>query len=357
MRWTTAAVLSVMLLLTAACQDGEIESLKAENERLKNNDNGGGNDRLIELLLAERQGGGDSDALERKLNSFSEDVQAGLSSIRDDIRKSEQATDSRMAKLEDRLDRVSDLESTIGSLKGMIETLEGKVRSVDPNETLAALKEKIQLEADLNVERKALEQAETAIDELRQKLEEAEAERGRLNDEIAMLEGEDISRHPEHRALQAELRKVKSELENSKSDYDILEREHKDLLEQVGNEDRPVDENTTQLLEDYEFAGRVTKVEKSDQPDGPSILLVGRFRGTTPPLGAQLVVLDEKNNRICDVKVIRHYRVNNNDNLPVEELGCQTLNESPTNPVTENDSVVWIEGDDEEEPAGSAGGD
>lgn len=360
MRWTIAAALSVALLLTTtACQDQQAQSenqrLRAELEELKKDRNNGGNDDLVKLLLAERRGG-DSDGLERKLNSFGEDVSAGLSEIRKDISKSEQATNSRMTELESRLDRVSDLESTITSLKGTIEALEGKVKNTDPNEILSVLKEKIQLEAKLDIERKAREGAEATIAELKEELKQAEAERERLSGEIATLQGENISGHPEYKALKAELREARSEIATWKSDFNNLNRQYQNLLEQIGDDGELKEAEVKDLPDDYTFSGTVTSVSKGSRPDGPSILLVGKFKGTTPPLNMQLVVLDEKNNRICDVKVVRHYHLNDNDDLPVDELGCETVNESPTNPVTKGDRVLWIK-DDNEDTSGAAGGE
>lgn len=361
MRWTFAAILAVAAMLTTtACQDQQARNenarLQAELNALKEKgNNSGGNDDLLKLLLADRKSG-DSDSLERKLNSVIEDVNAGLSDIKKAQQDARDDDKKRLDNLENRLDKVADLEKSLLSLERMIETLEGKVKGVDPNETLTYIKEKMEAEADLKVEAEARKNAEAQAETLRKQLQDSQAEVQQLKDEISSLSGDDISKHPDYRKLRTELRAAKGEIENLKSDLKNVSDDRDRLLAQIGEgplanrEGREVKD----LPENYDFSGKVVTVSKGRRPDGPSNLLIEEIQGRIPPVGTVLVVLDAKNEPICNIKVLKHYHFDEDDSLPVETVGAETINEAPTRPVAKGDRVLWVT---EDEPGGSAGGE
>jgi peptidoglycan hydrolase CwlO-like protein len=368
MRKALAAAVAVALFVTAGCQDQQAREqnakLQAELDAMKASKASGGDDDLVKLLLADRQGGGDSGDLAKKLNSYNEDVTAGQDKLEKLIKDSDADNDKRMDDIEGRLKRVSDLETTINTLKGMIETLEGKVKSVDPNQVLDAQKELINKEADLRVEKQAKDAALLEIQDLKAKLSAAEAEVQRLNGEVATLLNGDISKHPEYKNLKAEHARLEGEVKKWESDYKSLNDMYKALEERLRNGSNPPEEKPVETVGDYAFSGSVVDVTRGARPEGPSYLLVGSIKagGQTPPIGTELIVLDAKEKAVCKVKVIQYYYLDDNEDLPVEEIGCSTIDEKVSRPVAKGDTVVWIaekktEDAGKEPKVGEAGGD
>jgi outer membrane murein-binding lipoprotein Lpp len=365
MRKAIAAAVAVALFMTAGCQDQQARDqnakLQAELDLLKAQKSGG-NDDLLKLLIANQQGG-DSSNFDKKINSFGEDVAAGQDKLEKLIKESNSDADKRMDEIDGRLERVSDLETTINTLKGMIETLESKVKSVDPNQVLDAQKELINKEADLRIEKQAKDAALAEVAGLKIKLETAEAEVARLNGEVAGLVAGDISKNPQYRDIKAENIRLQSDVSKWKSDYEALAQKHKALEEHLQKGSNPPPEDPTPSTEDYAFSGSVVEVSRG-RADGPSYLLVGTIKlgGTLPPVGTELFVLDAKDKPVCKVKVVRYYYVDDNEDLPVEEVGCSTIDEKTTRPVAKGDSVVWLDKKEEEagksdSEKGKAGGD
>ncbi|MCB9895738.1 MAG: hypothetical protein H6839_14930 [Planctomycetes bacterium] len=371
MRRMIVAAVAVVALFAAGCQDNEARNqnakLQAELDAMKAKQSGGGNDALI-ALLANQNKGGDSSALERKLTSLAEDINAGQDKIEKKLEDSDGANKKRMDDLEDKLKQVNDLQSTITTLKTMIESLETKVKNVDPNEVLNAQKELINKEADLRMEKQARAAAESQIEDLKKQLADAQAEIETVKGEMVGLQGSDISKHPDYKALESENRKLKSDLKNAQTDYDNLKRQYDAMVEQLKKGSNPVPEEPGPAVDDYDFSGSVTEVSKGSRPDGPSYLLIASLKGTVPAIGTEMVVLDAKQNPVCRVKIVRHYHFSDNEDLPVEEVGCQTIDEQVSRPVAKGDTVAYVKKKDEtggdnsgksdaDANKGSAGGD
>lgn len=355
MRSTIAAVLAVAILLAAGCQDQQARDqnarLQAELDALKAQKSGG-NDDLLKVLLAGQSNTGSEDA-DRKLTSLGEDVRAGLDDIKKDIRDSDAANDKRMDELETEIAKVNDLQVTITTLKGMIETLETKVKGVDPNEVLNTHKDLINKEADLRVEKQQREAAEAELKLLKEEIKTLQADLEQAQKDITDLQGSDISKHEDYVELAKELKKVKSDLKVMTDSRDSWQKKAEDLETHLQNGSNPPPEEPKIDSKDYTFTGTVMLARKGARADGPSFVMVKVDSGTPPPKDAELQVLDEKRNPICKLKVIQLYHMDDKENLPVVELGCQTIGELAGNPVTKGDTVVWVK----EEPKGSAGGD
>ncbi|MCA8916378.1 MAG: hypothetical protein KDB90_13290 [Planctomycetes bacterium] len=371
MRRMIVAAVAVVALFAAGCQDNEARNqnakLQAELDAMKAKQSGGSNDALI-ALLANQNKSADSGSLDRKLTSLAEDINAGQDKINKKLEDTESSNKKRMDDLEDRLKQVNDLQSTISNLKTMIESLETKVKNVDPNEVLNAQKELINQEADLRMEKQARAAAEAQIETLKKQLADAQLEVETVKGEMVGLQGSDISKHPDYKALEAENRKLKSDLKNAKSDNDNLTRQYDAMVEQLKKGSNPVVEEPTPLPDDYDFSGSVTEVSKGSRPDGPSYLLIASLKGTVPAIGTEMVVLDATQTPVCRVKIVRHYHFSDNEDLPVEEVGCQTIDEKATRPVAKGDTVAYLKKKDEtggdnsaksdpDKNKGSAGGD
>ena len=280
-------------------------------------------------------------------------MRAGLDGITKQIRDNDAADNKRMNDLESQIKKVSDLETTIRTLKTMIETLEGKVKSVDPNEVLQAHKDLITKEADLRVEKQQREAAEAELKALKDQVTKLQEDLASAQTEITNLQGSDISKHPDFVALKDELRKTRGDLKVATDARDALQQKVDDLEAHLKKGSNPPPDQPDLEEADYSFTGTVVSVRRGARADGPSFLMVTVDSGNPPPRDAELVVLDEKRNPICKVKVIQHYYEEDKDTLPVEEIGCSTLDESTSNPVTKGDTVVWVK----EDPEGSAGGE
>jgi hypothetical protein len=95
---------------------------------------------------------------------------------------------------------------------------------------------------------------------------------------------------------------------------------------------------------------------------GQNVMIVTVKKGRIPPINSELLVLDARNNRLCSAKVMSHFHAgNDNPDMPVDELGCQTIDAQATKPPNKGDTVVWKEPKDTtkpgSEPKGNAGGE
>ena len=349
------AALAVAVFLTAGCQDNEARTqnakLQAELDAMKAQQaNKGGNDAFAQYLAAQ-SANKDNDQLEKRVNSLSEDISAGLDDIKKQIKDADDAHKKRVDNLEDEIKQVGTIEETVSKLKGMIESLETKVKNVDPNEVLDAKGKLLEKENELRLAKEAQTKADQQITDLRKQLAEAQAEVDNIKAQLEGLQGDDISKHPMYKKLESDNRKLNTEINNLKSDYENLKIQKEALEAQLRKGANPPDEVTTPAPDNYDFSGTVTEVSKGTRPDGPSYLLVGsiKFKGAVPPVGTELLVVDTKNNKVCSVKVIRHYHFDDNDELPVDEVGCQTIDETAARPVAKGDSVVWFKQDTEED--------
>jgi peptidoglycan hydrolase CwlO-like protein len=356
MRRTLAALLAVAVIVAAGCQDQQARDqnarLQAELDLMKSQQKGGGNDDLLKLLIA-NQSRADGDESTRKLNSLGEDMRAGLDDIKKQIRDNDAAANKRMDDIDSRIKKVSDLETNITTLKSMIETLESKVKNVDTNEVLSAHKEIISKDAELRAEKQAREAAEAQLANLKEQLTQAQASLEASQAEITRLMGEDISKHPMYTELVRKNRDLERELKLTRENLDLARKELEDLKAHLQKGSNPPPEKPDIRPGDYAFTGTVVQVRKGSKADGPSYLMVSIDSGNAPPKDTVLIVLDEKRNAVCKVKVVQHYHIDDKETLDIEEIGCATIDERTSNPVTNGDTVVWIK----EEPKGSAGGD
>lgn len=357
MRRTLAAVLAVAVVLAAGCQDQQAREqnarLQAELDAMKAQKSGG-NDDLLKVLLA-NQSKGETDDSTRKLNSLGEDMRAGLDGIKKQIQDNDAAAGKRIADLESQIQKVNELQTSITTLKGMIETLESKVKGVDPNEVLNTHKDLINKEADLRLEKQQREAAEAELAQLKDQVKSLQADLAQARKDITDLQGEDITKHKDYVALRKKLLDAERERDLAKDARDALQKRVDDMEAQLKKgSNPPVDEPAPSIKpDDYNFTGTVVLARKGARADGPSFVMVKVESGTAPPKDTELQVLDEKRNPICRVKVIQHYHMDDKTTLPVIEIGCQTIDESASNPVTKGDTVIWVK----EEPKGSAGGE
>lgn len=359
MRFALAAAASAVLLFGAtACQDQQARDtnakLQAELDVMKAQQAKGGQNDLLAVMLA-NQNKSDDGTLDKKVNSLGEDVRAGLDDIKKKISESDRTNVTRLDDLETRLKKVADMESSIKALSNMIETLEKKVKDVDPNQVLTLQKDLITRDADLKLEQSARANAEAEIARLKTELTNTKAEVDLLKEQMSGLVGSDISKHPMFLEQRKKTRDVEQERDKARSDFDNMKAMYEDLVKRKGGEGPKVEE-PDRSSENFIFSGTVLSVTKT-RADSQSILLVEVKKGTVPALNDILIVLDARNNEVCRVKVIRHYHVANDTSLPVENLGCQTVNETGTRPVAKGDDVVQLKKKDTaEEPKGAAGG-
>lgn len=344
MRWTMLGVAALCVAL-AGCQDNEARNqnarLQAELEAIKAQ-NKGGSDDFMKVWLASQSKDGSADS-DKRFNTLAEDVRAGFADLRKQIDDGRKDTDKKIDDLDGRIRKVSDLEASLTGLKSMIEALEGKVKNADSSEILKLHKDLITKEAELTVEKKAREAAEAQIAAFKAELDLAKSEISTLKAEMVGLKGEDISKHPMYTALKRENADLKAELERSRNDFDNLKKEYDELLKRVGAGPESPTPETPKASTEFAFTGSVTQLSKLRADDPQTLLVVDVKTGRVPPLNTELVVRDARGNEVCLVKVTKHYHVSENPDLPVDALGCTTVNERATRPVAKGDQVVWIE--------------
>lgn len=363
MRWTILAVPAFCLLI-AGCQDNEARQqnakLQAELELMKSQQGKGGDDFFKTWAASQQKSeGGDAD---RKLTTIAEDVRAGLADIQKKIEDGKKDSDKKIDDLDARLKKVTDLETSLASLKGMIESLESKVKNIDANEVLKLHKDLITKEAELTIEKKSREMAQAEVDSLKADLALTRQQVDTLKAEMAGLTGEDISKHPMYTKLRRDLVEAQAERDRARTDFDNLKKEHDELLARVGKGPTPEQPETPKSTEVFDFTGGVVSVSRGTKADAQSILIVSVKTGRVPPIGAELIIRDARGTEVCLAKVTRHWHVGDDNDLPVDELGCTTLNERATRPVANGDQVVWIEkktegGGGESRKEGSASGE
>lgn len=363
MRWTIAAGLAVASVIAAGCQDNEARQqnaqLRAELDALKSKETKV--DPVLAAILNKDGGGGE--ATDRKLNTLAEDLRSYKDAITKDIAAADNADKKRFEELETRLKKVSDLEASLTTLRATIETLDGKLKAGNPDEVLRLQKDVLQRDAQLAQEKTSREAAEAKARQLENELAAAIANANSLIEQMKGLEGSDISKHPDYKKLQVENRAQKAEIENLKGDIANLKTQIENLNTEVARlggkpstPDQPVDPKK------YDFSGTVLGVTIGARPGAPSNLLVKPDNGQTPPIGATMTVLDAKGTPVCNVRVVRHYHVDDKPELAVEEIGCATIDEKLTRPVAKGDQVVWLKSADSVEPkkpddkGGAAGG-
>ncbi len=368
MRWTIPALLVVFALLAAGCQDNEArlqnQKLQSELEALKAKDTK--MDPLQQLLAAKlaEGGGGSSDATDRKLNALAEDLRAGNDALKKELAANNDAQKKRVEELDDRLKKIANLEATITTLKASIEGLDGKVKGGNSEDVLKLQKEVLQKDAALAQEKLAREAAEAKLATAQLDVKAAQDAAKALQDQKAGLEGADISKHPMYQAALKEIRELKVEIEKMKGDIknlDDAKRAADAELARLRGE-TPKGENPPVDTKKYDFTGTVVSVAGGARPGAPSNLLLKLDSGLIPPLGTVMTVLDAKGQLVCTVKVIRHYHMGDDPEKPVEEIGCATIDEKATRPVTKSDTVVWIKTaadalpKKEDDKGGAAGG-
>jgi hypothetical protein len=358
---TMLAIAALSLIFAAGCQDQEArERARQLQDRLDQIERGkgSGNDALVAALLA-REGSADFSAMERRLNTLGEDLRAGLEGIRA-LESSIKDGNRRMEELDARVRRVGDMEASLASLRAMLDAMDAKLKNIDPNEVLTLHKELINKDAELRFERQALDATKERVGRLEAEVTQLKADNLQLKADAAGLSGEDISRHPSYVALNRQLRETREELNRRSSDLETLQRLY-DQLEQRLREGGARVETPAPgeiELEGQAMSGVVDGVSKpANNPTGPSNVVISIVTGRPPPIGAELLVLDANQRRICSIRVARHYHLDDNTELPINGLGCHALDEQPTRPITRGDTVVWIRGDTEETPRRSAGGE
>ncbi|MCF6227239.1 MAG: hypothetical protein L3J82_01070 [Planctomycetes bacterium] len=351
MRWIYTATCAGLLALGAtgcnqndAAMAAEIATLKAQQEQALRAQDGKGQSDQMALLIASMNKGGDSEALERKMTSLREDIRSDIADLKTNLKSGQLDSESSLKLLEDRMDKVTELQASIVSLKTMIESLETKVKNVDPAETLAIQRDLLTKEVELKTEVAKTKSLEESISEAKIASDELEAEVASLKEQIEGLEGDDISKHPMYKKMKSEFRDLKSDNRVLEADRDLWRKKHDELLKQIGDgtaEGPKVENPVGADAKVYDFRGKVLQVTSGSRPGGDSSVLLNIASGTVPPIGAELLVLDEKNKPVCHIRVTSHFHVGQDSSMPVEQIGGKTINESPSKPVTKGDTVVW----------------
>ncbi|MEE9311767.1 MAG: hypothetical protein V3V10_05070 [Planctomycetota bacterium] len=358
MRWIyTATCAGLLALGTTGCNQNdaamaaEIATLKAQQEQALKAQDGKGQSDQMALLIAMNKGG-DSEALERKMTSLREDIRSDIADLKTNLKSGQRDSESSLKLLEDRMDKVTELQASIITLKSMIESLETKVKNVDPAETLAIQKDLLTKEVELKTEKALTNSLEESIGEAKIAADALEAEVASLKEQIEGLEGDDVSKHPMYKNIKSELRDVKSDNRVLEADRDLWRKKHDELLKQIGNGtvNNPEPENPVKPdAKTYDFKGKVTLVRSGSRPGADTTVLTNSGSGTVPPIGAELLVLDTDGKPVCHIKVMRHYHVGDDSSMPVNQLGGTTINEDSNKPVTEGDIVVWSKPDSDDE--------
>lgn len=69
----------------------------------------------------------------------------------------------------------------------------------------------------------------------------------------------------------------------------------------------------------------VSAISKGARAEGPTYILASYRSGVVPDTGSEFDVFDAPKNFICRTKLVRVYHINDDPDLPIEELGLQTI--------------------------------
>jgi regulator of replication initiation timing len=359
MRWTILAVPALCLLI-AGCQQNNNDEVLKKLAELEAKQKQGSDDAFKTWLMNQGQGGAMDD---RVFTTFRDDMKAELEKISQSIKDTRSDNKKQIDDLDARVQKFGNIEANIGSLKTMVESLESKVKAVDPNEALKLYKDLFAKDFELQAEQKAHQAALKTIEDLKSQLATVQKELEDTKQEIVGLTGEDISKHPQYREAKRALAEAEGEAERARTDYKSLKEQYDALVEQwrKGSGSAPTDPPAATLEGEYDFVGEVNTISLM-RSTGQNVMIVTVKKGRIPPINAEVLVLDARNNRLCSAKVITHYHAgDNNPDLPVDELGCQTIDAQASKPPNKGDTIVWKEPKDTpkpgSEPKGNAGGE
>ncbi len=350
MRWTILAVPALCLL--AACQPNNDELMRRLDAIEKQQPSS--DDAFKTWLMNQSQG--ETGSSDRRLTAMRDDMTAQLDKISQAIKESQNANRQKIDELDSRIQKIGNMEAGLASLKAMLESLESKVKAVDPNEALKLHKEVFTKEFELQAEQKAHAAAVTEIEGLKAQLAIVEQALAKAKQDLVGLQGEDISRHPMYRELKTKLIEAEAERDRARSDYSSLDEKYQALVEQVRGSGTLEREPSKVPSTDYDFTGSIDKITLT-RSTGQSLMIVKVKTGRIPPVGTEVIVLDARNQPLCRAKVVNLYHSSDNPQLPIESLGCQTIDQQPTRPPTEGDTVVWKSVAAEGAPKGNAGGE
>jgi len=355
MRILFAAAFAALLTLVTGCQDTEARlqnaKLQADLENLKKSP---ANDDLTKLLLANQsKGGGDSmDEVNRKLASISGDLAAGIKNLEKAQDDAAKAQSKRTDDLETKLKKVDDLQTALTNLKSMIETLESKVKNVDPNQVLDIQRKLLDAEAALRAEQETRKRVESDLKAAQVEAETNKNYLAELQKELSDLKSSPAAES--NKKLRDKITTLEIEIENVKTDRDNIKKQHEDLLEQLRKGGTAVPDTTEKPKDPkdtpenppkdgvYAFEGVVATVTGGGKPGEASNVLINPKSGETPPENTELIVLNEKNETVCRVKVTRLFYKGGDTSKPVDQVGGKTVSQKLDNPVVKGYRVVWV---------------
>ncbi len=366
MRNLTLAALAAFTIFVAGCQDTEARlqnaKLQADLEAMKAKP---ADDNFTKWLTTQK-GGGDMEEVNRKLTSISGDLAAGLKNLEKNQEDAAKAQSKRTDDLETKLKKVDELQSSLITLKSMIETLESKIKNVDPNQFLELQKKQLETESNLRAEQDARKRLEA---DLKASLEREAAQKavvdslkGELADLKASTSGESVRKLRDDKTrVEMERDAARKEADNAKTDYDSLKKKHDELLKQVaGKGEVPkqpeVKDPSDEGKGTYTFEGVVAAVQGGGKPGEAASVLINPGKGEIPPEGSEMLVLDEKKERVCRIRVVRLYYKGGEVAGGVEQIGCSTIDQKNENPVVKGYRVVWVKSAEEQPKDGGASG-
>lgn len=336
MRWTIAALMAGAILVSG-CQDNEarrqIEELKAENAKLKDKPD------AFTQLMAMRAADGGSDGTDRKINTLSEDLRAGIEALKREF----SATNKRVDDMDDRMRKVASLDATITALKATIDSLDSRVKSSSPEEMLKLQKELFQKDAALLQEKAAREAADGRITQLQGDLKAALDAAQEVRDQIAGMDKGDISKHPAYVKAQKDLQNERTRNEHLQSDIKNMDERCQRLEAELKSSGKSTAIDNPKIdPKAYDFTGTIIEYKTAGRPGTLGNIMVSIGSGQVPPEGAILNVLNARAEHICTAKVMTRYNIGDDPTKAIEALGCSVSDENLKRAPVEGDTVVWI---------------
>ncbi|MCK6439309.1 MAG: hypothetical protein L6Q71_03800 [Planctomycetes bacterium] len=233
--------------------------------------------------------------------------------------------------------RTEALSNTLNTLKGAVDELKVTLATVDLQKFLDVSRQLAEVtgraykaEGERDAAREMLTAADATMTQLKGKVSELEARMGEMS-------GSDISKHPDFVALKKKVDELVDGKEKLQKDYDKMKALADAQAEEINNlkagvpaQPKPAETSTPTAGFEAGFRS-VVKTAQFFEVSKQFNMLVDLKEGEMPKKGDVLVILNEKEEVVCELKVTAIF-----DGV---QFGGETIAASVDNPPTQGDVV------------------
>jgi uncharacterized phage infection (PIP) family protein YhgE len=224
----------------------------------------------------------------------------------------------------------NELRTTIGDVAS-------KIRTADPEKLLEAWQKIGEKEREVAAAKAAQETAERKLAEAASKLDANDAEITRLKEDASKAQGADISNHPAMIDLRRKNTELDKNLRDAQRQLDQL-KAYIDTLQKGTPAPAPGPGSAAVAGDPWEAGFRAIVTSAVFVPDTSAYNIIADVKeGTAPAIGDVLSVMSEKNEVVCEIRVIRLW---DNNGFGGVQIGGKAISPAPT----KGDRIVRMKG-------------